>query len=54
MISGYHFAAMLDALAGWIDDQLAGGVPAKWVAYQSAAGIRYVSAEAKADELRKE
>ena len=51
MISGYVIAVMLEALARWIDDELAGGVPAKWVAIQAAAGCRYIAVEAKAAEL---
>lgn len=37
-------AAMLDqGLAGWIDDQLAGGVPPKWVAQMAADAARDIA-----------
>ena len=39
-------AAMLTALAEWVEDSLAGGDPPKWVARQAAEAVRAVAAEA--------
>jgi hypothetical protein len=48
VVSGYRIvAAMLEGLAGWIDDELAGGVPPKWVARQAAAAARYIAGLAR-------
>ncbi len=37
-------AAELDALATWVDDMLAGGQPAKWVAQVAASAARHIAA----------
>ena len=43
---------MLDpGLAEWIDDQLAGGEPPKWVAMQASAAVRHIAAMARSGEL---
>jgi hypothetical protein len=38
-------ADALAALAGWIDDQLAGGAPPKHVAQVAADALRWIAAE---------
>lgn len=44
-------AAQLDALAAWIDDQLAGGAPPKWVAHVAAAAARYIAGIARLEGM---
>jgi hypothetical protein len=44
-------AAMLEAIAAWIDDQLASGGPPKWIAGQAAQAIRYVASMLRTGEL---
>ena len=44
MVSGYLvIAAMLSGLASWIDSEVSGGAPPKWVAQQAADAARYIS-----------
>jgi hypothetical protein len=38
-------AAELQALAGWIDDEIAAGQPPKWVAQVAAMTVRYIAAK---------
>ena len=38
-------AAALEAAAGWVDDQIAGGAPAKWVAAQAAESLRWIAGQ---------
>jgi hypothetical protein len=42
-------AAALDQHAAWLEDQLAGGVPAKWLVYEAVAADRYIAAVARGD-----
>jgi hypothetical protein len=42
-------AAMLEALAGWLEEGQAGGLPAKWLVGQAVTAIREVAATARAD-----
>lgn len=41
-------APELDALADWIDDELASGTPPKWVAQQAANAVRHVAGQIRA------
>jgi len=41
-------AAALEAAAGWVDDQLAGGAPPKWVAAQAAESLRWIAGQERA------
>lgn len=36
-------AAMLEGLAAWVDDELAGGAPAKWVAHAASNAARFIA-----------
>jgi hypothetical protein len=50
-VSGYRaIAAMLEALAGWLDDAAAGGLPSKWLVGQAIAAIREIAATARAED----
>jgi hypothetical protein len=50
-MTGYRaIAAALEALARWIDDQLAGGGPAKWVAQQASTAAREIARQAREDD----
>jgi len=40
-------ASLLEALAEWIDDAIAGGQPPKWVAYNAAKAARLIADLAK-------
>jgi hypothetical protein len=40
-------AAAIEACARWIADAIAGGAPAKWVAYQAAAAAWYIAGAAR-------
>ncbi len=42
---------LLDALANWIEDQLAAGAPAKWVAGQAVQACRYIASGLRTGEL---
>lgn len=42
-----EIAAALDALAGWVADELAGGQPPKWVAMSAEAGAWWLAAAAR-------
>lgn len=40
-------AAMLEALAAWIDDEISAGTPAKWVAQEAANAARNIAGTAR-------
>ena len=42
-------AARLEAVAGWVDGELAAGQPERWVAAQAAIAAREIAATARAD-----
>lgn len=43
-------AARCEALAAWVDGELAAGQPDRWVAQQAAAAAREVAAAARAED----
>ena len=50
MMTGYRaIAAMLDALARWLEDGAAGGLPPKFLVGQAVIAIREVAATARAE-----
>jgi hypothetical protein len=42
-------AAALDRQADWLEDQLAGGRPAKWLVHQTVRDYRYLASVARVD-----
>jgi hypothetical protein len=40
-------AASLEALAAWVDGELAAGQPPKWVAQHASAAARHIAADAR-------
>ena len=42
-----EMAAALEALADWMEDKLASGSPAKWVAHQAPLAMREIVREAR-------
>ncbi len=42
-------AARLEALARWLEDGLAGGLPPKWIVAQAVIAIREIAATARAE-----
>jgi len=43
----FEIAAALESVARWIDDQLAGGSPPKWVAQEAAGADREIAGLAR-------
>jgi hypothetical protein len=41
-------AAALEEAATWIDNQIAAGVPPKWVAGQASGALRWIAAQERA------
>jgi hypothetical protein len=49
-VTGYQrIAIMLEALAGWLDEELAGGVPPKYLVQQASAAARHVAGIARTE-----
>jgi F0F1-type ATP synthase assembly protein I len=44
-------AAMLEALAGWLDDELAGGKPPKYLVHVAVGGALYVAEVARLEGM---
>lgn len=47
-------AAMTEAAAGWADDELAGGKPAKWLLMQLITANRLIAAAARGQDASHE